>query len=182
MIFTETGLKDAFVVELKKIEDERGFFARAWCQREFEERGITLNWAQANLAHSKKRGTLRGMHFQIAPHEEAKLMRCVRGAMFDVIVDLRPASSTFEQWFGVELTAENRKALYVPPGFAHGYQILMDDTEVFYPVSEFYSPGYERGYRWNDPAFDIEWPITENLIISAKDQVWPDYDREQVGR
>jgi dTDP-4-dehydrorhamnose 3,5-epimerase len=177
MIFKATPLKDAYVVEIKKIEDERGFFARAWCQREFEEQGIELTWAQANLAYSHKKGTLRGLHFQVEPFAEAKLIRCVRGAIFDVIVDLRSDSHTFEQWFGVELTADNRKAIYVPPGFAHGYQSLLDDTEVFYPVSQFYTPGYERGIRWDDPAFAITWPLADNLIISDKDLSWPKYNR-----
>ncbi|MFZ5917486.1 MAG: dTDP-4-dehydrorhamnose 3,5-epimerase [Chloroflexota bacterium] len=175
MIFTETRLKGAFVVQIKKIEDARGFFARAWCQKDFKAHGLDLHWVQANLAHSKKRGTLRGMHYQAAPYAEAKLMRCVRGAVFDVIIDLRPDSPTFKHWFGIELTADNRTMLYVPEGFAHGYQSLVDDTEVFYPVSQFYTPGAERGVRWNDPAFGIEWPLVNGLILSDKDSNWPDY-------
>ncbi|HFQ94626.1 MAG TPA: dTDP-4-dehydrorhamnose 3,5-epimerase [Anaerolineae bacterium] len=175
MIFTETHLKDAFIIDLQKIEDERGFFARAYCQKEFAARNIKLNWAQANLAYSKKRGILRGLHFQKAPYAEAKLIRCIRGAMYDVIVDLRPDSPSYMQWLGVELTAENRRALFVPEGFAHGYLTLQDDTEAFYPTSQFYTPGAEGGVRWNDPAFAIEWPFTADLIISEKDQNWPDY-------
>lgn len=175
MIFTETKLEGAFVVEIERIEDERGFFARAWCEKEFEAHGLNVRWVQANLAFSERRGTLRGLHYQIAPYEEAKLMRCTSGAIYDVIVDLRPDSPTYTQWLGIELTADNHKALYVPKGFAHGYQILMDDTETFYPVSQFYSPGFERGIRWDDPAFGIEWPEVGTRIISDKDRSWPDY-------
>ena len=174
MIFRETKLQGSFIIEIEKHQDERGFFARAWCEKEFEAHGLSLRWVQANLAHSRKRGTLRGLHYQAAPHEEAKLMRCVRGAMYDVIIDLRPDSPTVGQWVGVELTADNRRALYVPEGFAHGYQTLVDDTEVFYPVSQFYTPSSERGVRWNDPAFAIEWPIAEGLILSEKDRTWAD--------
>lgn len=176
MIFTETHLKDAYIIDLKKIEDDRGFFARAYCQKEFAEHGIELNWAQANLANSKKRGTLRGLHFQKAPYAEAKLMRCIRGAIYDVIVDLRPDSPSYMQWLGVELTAENRRALFVPEGFAHGYLVLEDDSDTFYPTSQFYTPDAEAGVRWNDPAFGIEWPFTDDLIITDKDQSWPDYE------
>lgn len=176
MIFTETHLKDAYIIDLKKIEDNRGFFARAYCQKEFADHGIELNWVQANLANSKKRGTLRGLHFQKAPYSEAKLMRCIRGAIYDVIVDLRPDSSSYMQWLGVELTAENRRALFIPEGFAHGYLALEDDSDTFYPTSQFYTPGAEAGLRWNDPAFGIEWPFTDDLIITEKDQSWPDYE------
>lgn len=175
MIFRETKLKGAFIVEIEKIGDVRGFFARAWCENEFEAHGLNVRWVQANMAFSKQKGTLRGLHYQIAPYEEAKLMRCIRGAMYDVIVDLRPESPTYLQWLGVELTADNHKALHVPEGCAHGYQTLVDDTETFYPVSQFYSPGFERGVRWDDPAFGIEWPETDECIISAKDRSWPDY-------
>lgn len=174
MIFTETKLPGAFIVELETRGDERGFFARAWCKKEFAEQGINLDWVQANLAHTKQGGTLRGLHYQIAPYEEAKLMRCIRGAIYDVIVDLRPGSPTYKQWLGVELTADNRKALYIPEGFAHGYQTLVDDTEVFYLVSQFYTPGSEQGIRYNDPAFGIEWPL-EVQVISDKDKSWSDY-------
>ena len=176
MIFTETHLKDAYIIDLKKIEDDRGFFARAYCQNEFAEHNLQLNWVQANQAFSKKRGTLRGLHFQDAPYAEAKLMRCIRGAMFDVIVDLRSDSPSYLQWLGVELSAENRRALLVPEGFAHGYLTLEDNTEAFYPTSQFYTPQAEGGVRWNDPAFGIEWPFVDNLIITKKDQNWPDYE------
>lgn len=176
MIFTETHLKDAYIIDLKKIEDDRGFFARAYCQNEFADHNLQLNWVQANQAFSKNRGTLRGLHFQHAPYAEAKLMRCIRGAMFDVIVDLRSDSPSYLQWLGVELTAENRRALLVPEGFAHGYLTLEDNTEAFYPTSQFYTPMAEGGVRWNDPAFGIEWPFVDHLIITEKDQNWPDYE------
>jgi dTDP-4-dehydrorhamnose 3,5-epimerase len=175
MTFTETTLEGAFVIDLERIEDARGFFARAWCAREFQDHKLTNRVAQCNLAFNKQKWTLRGMHYQVAPHEEAKVIRCTRGAIFDVIIDLRQGSPTYKKWFGVELTSENRKALYVPEGFAHGYQTLEDDTEVFYLVSEFYTSEAERGVRWNDPAFGIEWPEMEHVEISNKDQTWPDY-------
>lgn len=175
MLFIETKLKGAFVVELEKYSDDRGFFSRAWCQKEFKEQGINSQFVQANIGFSKNSGTIRGIHYQIAPFEEAKLVRCIRGAIFDVVLDLRPELPSFKQWFGVELSDENRKMLYVPEGCAHGYQTLVDNTEVFYQVSQVYSPESERGIRWNDPEFDIEWPIDEDLVISEKDQNWPDF-------
>lgn len=175
MIFSETQLKGAFIVEMEPIGDNRGFFARAWCQKEFEAHGLISCFVQNNITFSPKRGTLRGLHYQIAPHEEIKLVRCTRGAIYDVIVDLRPESSTYKQWLGTELTADNRKMTYIPGGFAHGYQILMDETEVFYQVGAFYAPGCERGIRWDDPAFGVEWPIKSPLILSEKDKRWPPY-------
>ena len=175
MLFIETKLKGAFVIELEKYSDDRGFFSRAWCQKEFKEQGINSQFVQANIGFSKNSGTIRGIHYQIAPFEEAKLVRCIRGAIFDVVLDLRPELPSFKQWFGVELRDENRKMLYVPEGCAHGYQTLVDNTEVFYQVSQVYSPESERGIRWNDPEFDIEWPIDEDLVISEKDQNWPDF-------
>ena len=175
MIFKETELKGALIVEMERIRDNRGFFARAWCQKEFEARGLVAGFVQNNITFSPKRGTLRGLHYQVAPHEEPKLVRCTRGAIYDVIVDLQPESPTYKQWLGVELTAENRRMIYIPGGFAHGYQILMDDTEVFYQVGEFYAPEYELGFRWDDAAFAIEWPINPPLILSEKDKRWPDY-------
>jgi len=175
VIFRETSLKDAFIIEHEKIEDERGFFARAWCKKEFQAHGLNPSLVQINLSFSKKRGTLRGIHYQAAPHEETKLFRCIRGAIYDVIIDLRPGSPTYLKWIGIELTADNRKMLYVPEGFAHGYQTLIDNTEVLYPVSQFYSPESERGVRWNDPTFGIEWAKTDNLVMSEKDKNWPDY-------
>lgn len=175
MFFIETKLKGAFVIKLEKYSDDRGFFSRAWCQKEFKEQGINSRFVQANIGFSKNSGTIRGIHYQIAPFEEAKLVRCIRGAIFDVVLDLRPELPSFKQWFGVELSDENRKMLYVPEGCAHGYQTLVDNTEVFYQVSQVYSPESERGIRWNDPEFDIEWPIDEDLVISEKDQNWPDF-------
>jgi len=174
MIFKETKLKDAYVIEIEKLEDRRGFFARAWCQREFEAHGLVSRVVQANISYNRKKGTLRGLHYQVAPYAETKLVRCTRGAIYDVIVDLRPDSPTYMQWLGVELTAENYKMLYVPEGFAHGFQTLTDETEVTYQVSQFYTPGAEGGVRYNDPAFGIEWPLTVQ-VISDKDQNWPDY-------
>ena len=175
MIFTETSLKGAFIIELERIEDARGFFARTWCQKEFEAHGLSTRLVQCNVSFNKKPGTLRGMHYQTTPHEEAKLVRCTSGVIYDAIIDLRPESPTYLQWIGAELTADNRRMLYVPENFAHGYQTLTHDTEIFYQVSQFYSPESERGVRWNDPAFGIEWPETENIIVSEKDKDWPDY-------
>ncbi|RWX50818.1 dTDP-4-dehydrorhamnose 3,5-epimerase [Candidatus Electrothrix marina] len=175
MIFEKTKLNDAYIIRPERLEDDRGFFARVWCQKEFEQHGLVSNLAQCNISYNKSRGTLRGMHYQEKPYEETKLVRCTAGAIVDVIIDIRSKSSTFGQWISVELSAENRTMLYVPQGFAHGYVTLVDDTEVFYQVSEFYSPGVEGGIRWNDSFFQIVWPINENLVISEKDSTWPDY-------
>ena len=174
MIFTETPLAGAFVIEPELLEDARGFFARTWCGREFETRGLVTRVAQCSTSFNKKRGTLRGMHYQAPPFAETKIVRCIRGSMHDVIIDLRTSSSTFTKHFGVVLTAENRKMLYVPAGFAHGFQTLEDDTEVFYQISEFYSSTYARGVRWNDPAFDIRWPADERTIVD-RDRTYPDF-------
>ncbi len=175
MIFTKTKLQGAIIIEIEKKGDDRGFFARAWCRKEFEAYGLAFNPVQANIAFSKTKGILRGMHYQIAPYEEAKLIRCIRGVIYDVIIDLRPDSSTYRKWIGVELGADNYKMLYVPKGFAHGYQTLVDNTEVFYQVSQFYSPKSERGVRWDDPAFGIKWPEIGNCIVSTKDECWANY-------
>ena len=169
MIFIETKLKGAYIIEPERLEDERGFFARTWCEDEFAAHGLNPRLVQCNISFNKKKGALRGMHYQVAPYEEAKLVRCTKGAIYDVIIDLRFNSPTHKQWFAVELTAENRKMLYVPEGFAHGFQTLEDDSEVFYQMSEFYHPECARGVRWNDPAFRIEWPI-KIAVISLKDQ------------
>jgi dTDP-4-dehydrorhamnose 3,5-epimerase len=174
VIFTETKLKGAYIIEIEKLKDHRGFFARAWCQNEFKVQGLTSSVVQANVSSNMKKGTLRGMHYQLSPHEETKLVRCTRGAIYDVIIDLRTASPTYTQWIGVELTEENYKMLYVPENFAHGFQSLKDDTEVTYQVSQFYTPGSESGIRWDDPAFSLKWPI-EVQVISDKDKSWPDY-------
>ena len=175
MIFTKMTLEDVFVIEPDRREDDRGFFTRAWCRNEFDASGVHFRPVQANLAFTKKRGTLRGLHYQVAPHQEIKLVRCVKGAIFDVIIDLRKESRTHLQWLSVELTSDNGKALLVPEGFAHGYQTLRDGTEVLYQVSQFYHPESERGVRWNDPAFAIKWPKSDNPILSDKDKNWPDY-------
>lgn len=174
MIFLETELPGAFAIDLERRDDERGFFARAWCEEEFRDNGLSTRVVQCNVAFNHTRGTLRGMHFQEAPHAEVKVIRCTRGGIFDVIIDLRPESETFTRWIGVELTDDNRRMLYVPAGFAHGYQTLEDDTETFYQVSEFYAPHAEGGVRWNDPAFGIDWPL-EVTIVSEKDTRWPDF-------
>jgi dTDP-4-dehydrorhamnose 3,5-epimerase len=175
VLFTETELDGAYIVDLEPREDDRGFFARAWCANEFAERGLSTELVQSNLAFNRRQGTLRGMHFQREPHAEVKLVRCTRGAVYDAIIDLRSGSQTYMRWIGIELTDENRRALYVPEGFAHGYQTLVDDTEIFYQVSEFYSPDFEDGVRWNDPAFGIRWPDPATPLLSSKDAAWPDY-------
>jgi dTDP-4-dehydrorhamnose 3,5-epimerase len=176
MTFEEIELKGAFVVGLKKIEDNRGFFARAWCQKEFADAGLNPNLVQINLAVSQKAGTLRGMHFQEAPHAEAKLIRCTRGRIFDVMIDLRPESPTHRKWFGLELSAENHRMLYVPEGFAHGYLTLTDDAEMLYQTSHVFASTSARGVRYDDPAFAIAWPLPVSVISDA-DRNWPDYTR-----
>ena len=168
MIFTETKLKGVYVIAPELIEDERGFFARLWTPEEFEERGLNPRLVQANISYNHKKGTLRGMHFQVKPHEEAKLVRCTRGSLYDVALDIRPDSPTYLQWEAVELTEENRLMFYVPEGFAHGYQTLEDDTEVFYQMSELYHPESARGLRWDDPKLGIKWPLPVS-IISQRD-------------
>ena len=174
MIFTPTPLAGAFVIEPEPIPDARGLFARTWCQRELEAHGLESRSAQCSTSFNKRKGTLRGMHYQAAPFAETKIVRCTRGAMYDVIVDLRPVSATFTRHFGAILTADNRKAMYIPKGFAHGFQTLEDDTEVLYQISEFYSPEHSRGVRWNDPAFGIAWPPDE-LTLSDRDRAYPDF-------
>jgi dTDP-4-dehydrorhamnose 3,5-epimerase len=174
LIFSETRLKGAWIVDLERLEDERGFFARSWCQREFAERGLNPSLVQCNISFNRKKGILRGMHYQVTPYEEAKLVRCTMGALYDVIIDLRPGSSTFRQWVAAELSASNRRMLFVPEGFAHGFQTLEDNTEVFYQMSAVYSAGHAEGVRWDDPAFGIQWPPGDR-IISARDRAYPDF-------
>jgi dTDP-4-dehydrorhamnose 3,5-epimerase len=174
MIFTETRLKGSFVVEPERFEDERGFFAETFSQPRFEQHGLTARVAQCNLAYNGRRGTLRGMHFQLPPRAQAKLVRCTAGAIYDVAIDLRRDSPTFKEWVGVELTAESRLMLYVPEGFAHGYLTLADATEVLYQVSEVYAPELSRGVRWNDPAFRITLPIAVEAI-NERDNSYPDF-------
>lgn len=173
-MFVETFLKGAFIIDLEKRGDDRGFFARAFCRQEFAGHGLEVQVAQCNISFNERKGTLRGMHYQVAPFEEAKLVRCTMGSIYDAIIDLRPASPTFGRSFGVELTARNRTMLYVPRGFAHGFQTLEDNTEVFYQMSQFYSAEHSRGVRWNDPAFDIKWP-PDKRIINERDQKYSDF-------
>lgn len=175
MIFSQGPIPDAYVIDLEKYEDDRGFFARAFCQNEFAEHGLAQEMVQTNVSYSAQRGTLRGMHYQEAPHREAKLVRCTRGALYDVIVDVRPDSETYTEWMGVKLTMDTHRMLYVPEGFAHGFLTLADDTEVIYQVSEFYAPEAEQGLRYDDPAIGIEWPI-DVAVISEKDTSWPDFE------
>jgi dTDP-4-dehydrorhamnose 3,5-epimerase len=175
MIFKPTKLANAFVVEIETIEDDRGFFARTFCRKEFEQHQLNASMVQCNLSYNKRQGTLRGMHFQKKPYAEAKFVRCIAGAIYDVIIDLRPDSETYTQWIGVELSSDNRRMLYVPEGFAHGYQSLTDQSEVFYQVSQYYTPSADAGVRWDDPIFGIKWPAAETRIISEKDRNWPDF-------
>ena len=175
VIFSETALAGAFVIELEKRVDERGFFARTYCQREFAAHGLVQTNSQCNIAYNKSAGTLRGMHWRAQPMPEAKLVRVVRGAILDVIVDLRPNSATYLQHMTVELKSDNYRALYIPEMFAHGFQTLEDETEVFYHMSEFYQPQYDRAARWNDPAFGIRWPMP-NPILNDRDRGYPDFE------
>ena len=174
MIFTQTKLSGAFVIEPQRLADARGFFARVFCADELKSHGLNTCVSQCNISFNPGKGTLRGMHYQAAPYQEAKLARCTMGRLYDVMIDLRPDSPTFRQWVGVELTAENRRMLYISEGFAHGYQTLEDNTEIFYVVSQSYHPQADRGVRWDDPAFGIEWPC-EVTVISDKDRQFPDF-------
>lgn len=169
MIFIETRFKGVYIIQIEKIEDERGFFARSWCRKEFEEHGLNPKLVQCNISYNKKRGTVRGMHYQVAPCEEAKLVSCIRGSIYDVIIDMRSGSLTKYQWLAVKLDASDYRMLYVPEGYAHGFQTLENDTVVFYQMTEFYHPEYAKGIRWNDPVLGIEWPI-EETILSEKDK------------
>ncbi len=172
MIFHETKLPGAFIIELDKKEDNRGFFARGFCEKEFAQHGLHTHMVQANLSFNHRKGTLRGMHYQVPPASEPKFIRCIRGAIWDVIIDMRPDSPTYLQHIGVELSADNRRAIYVPDMFAHGNQTLSDEAELFYLVGEFYTPGCERGVRYDDPAVGIDWPLPVS-VISEKDAAWP---------
>jgi dTDP-4-dehydrorhamnose 3,5-epimerase len=175
MIAKETKLNGAYVIEPERFEDERGFFARAWSAKELSALGAIGQFVEANFAYNHKRGTLRGLHWQAAPHEQAKLVRCTRGSIFDVAVDLRPESATYGQWTSVELSAANRLLFYVPDGFAHGYLTLEDDSEVLYLVTSDFAPASGRGARWNDPALAIRWPDVGELIINERDNSYPDF-------
>lgn len=175
MRFTDTPIGGVHLVDLEPRGDERGWFARVWCRDELARAGLGGDFVQCNGSYSRDAGTLRGLHWQTAPHEEAKLIRCIAGRIFDVVADVRPASPTFGRWFGVELSAESRQMLYVAPGVAHGYLTLVDHSEVLYPVTAAYAPASERGLRWDDPLFAIDWPQVGNLTISPKDRGWPDF-------
>jgi dTDP-4-dehydrorhamnose 3,5-epimerase len=170
----ETKLAGAFVIDLERHIDQRGFFARTFCQQEFEEHGLKTEVAQCSVSFNLRKGTLRGMHYQASPFAEAKLVRCTSGSIYDVIIDLRPTSATFKQHFAVELTAKSRRMLYIPEGFAHGFQTLEDDTEIFYQMAQRFSAEHARGVRWNDPAFGIEWPQGDRIIID-RDRNYPDF-------
>lgn len=176
MNFTETKLKDVYIIEPERFEDERGFFSPSFSQREFEARGLASRFVENNISYNRRRGTLRGLHYQAAPYGQAKLVRCTRGATFDVAVDPRPVSPTFRQWVGVELTAENHLMIYIPGDMGHGFQTLEDDTEVFYQVSTVFRPDASRGLRWDDPAFGIEWPPSSERVIHARDGSYPDFE------
>jgi dTDP-4-dehydrorhamnose 3,5-epimerase len=173
--FQELPLPGAFLIEPERKADERGFFARTWCRREFAAHGIRADWVQCNVSFNKRRGTLRGLHYQLPPWGEPKLVRCTLGALYDVLVDLRPGSPHYGKWAAAELTAENRRMLYVPEGFAHGFQTLADDTEVFYQMGAYYHPEAARGLRWDDPALAIAWPDCPERILSAQDLSYPDF-------
>jgi dTDP-4-dehydrorhamnose 3,5-epimerase len=175
VIFTPTRLKDAYVIDVERREDERGFLARTFCEREFAENGLPMRIVQSSTIHTPLRDTLRGLHYQKEPHREIKLVRCTRGSIFLVMVDLRPGSATRNDWVGLELTARSERMAYVPEGFAQGYQTLEDDTEVLYQMSHHYEPEAAHGVRWDDPAFGIEWPVTAERIISERDRSWPDH-------
>jgi dTDP-4-dehydrorhamnose 3,5-epimerase len=176
MKFIETKLKGAYLIEPDLIRDNRGFFARSWCQKEFTDNGLNPNLVQCNISFNHNQGTLRGMHYQIAPYEEAKVVRCTAGAIYDVIVDLRPDSETFKQWVALELTAANHQALYIPVGMAHGFQTLVDNSEVLYQMSEFYHPDSARGLRWDDRVLGIAWPTESPSVISERDLSYSDFD------
>ncbi len=174
MIFLPTALAGTFIIELERRSDDRGYFARTWCQREFNQMGLHTSFVQTSVSYNSRRQTLRGMHWQAPPHGEVKIVRCTRGAIWDVILDLRPESPTHMHHVGVELNADSGRALYIPEGMAHGFVTLVDGTEVFYQMSEFHEPAFARGVRWNDPAFAIEWPVT-TPILHARDAAYPDY-------
>jgi dTDP-4-dehydrorhamnose 3,5-epimerase len=177
MVFKETKLAGAFIIELERFEDERGFFAHSWSARQFAERGLVSRLVECSISFNRKRGTIRGMHYQAAPHGQTKVVRCTTGAIYDVIIDLRHRSPTFKQWVGIELTAGNRRILYIPKDLAHGFQTLEDETEIYYQMSDVYVPGSSQGVRWDDPAFGITWPETTNVIIDERDRTYPDFDR-----
>lgn len=172
LIFTETELKGAFIIEVEKINDERGFFARTWDKEKFEKHNLNSNIVQCSISINKKKGTIRGMHYQVKPYEESKIVRCTKGKIFDVIIDLRKKSSTFKKWISVEISENNHKMIYIPKGFAHGFQTLEDNTEIFYQISEFYNKDASSGIKCNDPELSIKWPL-EITMVSEKDKNFP---------
>jgi dTDP-4-dehydrorhamnose 3,5-epimerase len=172
MIFSETPLPGVFLVDLAPAADERGFFARAYCREEFEAKGLASDFSQCSVSYNARKGTLRGLHHQRAPHEEHKLVRCTAGAVFDVVVDIRPRSANYRRWFGAELSGQNRRSLLIPPGFAHGFITLSDEAEVYYMISAAHAPDHAEGFRWSDPAFGIQWPIAPSLM-SSRDAEFP---------
>ena len=174
MLFIKSKIDGAYLIEIEKIEDERGFFSRLWCKKEFESQGLNSRLAQVNIGFSIKKGTLRGLHYQMSPYEEVKVVRCTRGVIYDVVVDLRPKSSTYKQWMSVELNSINGRMLYVPEGCAQGSMTLVDESQISYHTSQFYAPEYARGVRYDDPSFSIEWPLKVS-VISQADSNWPDY-------
>jgi dTDP-4-dehydrorhamnose 3,5-epimerase len=175
--FVKTPLHKTWLIRPDKKSDERGYFARTFCTTEFKNTGIDFQIVQANTGFTKYRGTVRGLHYQVKPHREAKLIRCIRGAIYDVMVDLRSDSPTYLRWYGIEIFEGDDTMILVPEGLAHGYQTLQNNTEIFYLVNQFYTPRAEKGIRWDDPAFNIEWPIKDNVIISDKDRNWPDFHK-----
>jgi dTDP-4-dehydrorhamnose 3,5-epimerase len=178
MIFRSTRISGAFEIDIERNTDERGFFARSWCQKEFEKHGLNARLVQCSISFNKRKGTLRGMHYQVDPHAEAKVVRCGQGSIYDIVLDLRPQSTTFKQWASVVLTAEKHNMIYVPEGCAHGFLTLDDNSEVFYQMSEFYHPELSRGVRWNDPAFEITLPASVE-VISERDRTYPDFEAVQ---
>ena len=181
MIYTEAPLKGAYIIDMQRIEDERGWFSRTFCKEEFEANGLCCDFVQHNASHSIRKGTIRGLHYQLPPYEEIKVVRCTMGKIFDVIVDIRADSDTYLQWFSVELSGDNGRMLYIPKGFAHGFQTLCENSEVFYLMSAFYRKGYESGIRWNDAALNINWPIRDGITISEKDASFVDFPRLASG-
>lgn len=175
MKFIPTALNDIFIIELEMINDDRGFFARSWCKEEFGQHSLNNNIVQCNTSFNLQRATIRGLHYQAPPHEETKIVRCIRGSIYDVVIDLRAHSTTYMNWIGVNLTSENRRMIYIPTGFAHGYQTLTPEAEIYYQVDQYYAPKAERGIKWNDSAFRIDWPLRRDCVISEKDQSWPDF-------
>lgn len=175
MKFQRSNIPDVWIIEQERFADDRGYFARTWCAEEFAAHELNAGLIQCSTSFNLKRGTLRGLHYQVAPYQEDKLVRCTRGAIFDVAVDLRPDSPTYKQWVGMELTESNGLALYIPQGFAHGFQTLADNSEVFYQMAQPYQPAAGRGWRWNDPTFNISWPQTTDVILSPKDATYPDF-------